>query len=66
MYNLDRDEIARFARENPAIRDHLDLQERRDKLDAVSSSSGSPSMISNVISGAHAGHEVPSELDKPS
>ena len=35
MYNLDRNEIARFARENPAIRAHLDLQERKDKLDQV-------------------------------
>jgi hypothetical protein len=38
MYDLDREEIAHFARENPAIRDHLDLQERKDKLDAVSDS----------------------------
>jgi dynamin-like GTPase MGM1, mitochondrial len=36
MYDLDREEIARFARENPMIRDHLDLQERKDKLDTVS------------------------------
>lgn len=36
MYDLDREEIARFARENPIIRDHLDLQERKDKLDSVS------------------------------
>lgn len=35
MYDLDRDEIARFARENPAIKDHLDLQERKDKLESV-------------------------------
>ena len=35
MYDLDREEIARFARENPAIRDHLNLQERKDKLDTV-------------------------------
>ncbi|KAF8322701.1 hypothetical protein DL93DRAFT_2123960 [Clavulina sp. PMI_390] len=35
MYDLDRDEIARFARENPTIRDHLDLQERKDKLESV-------------------------------
>ncbi|KAF8340528.1 P-loop containing nucleoside triphosphate hydrolase protein [Cantharellus anzutake] len=35
MYDLDRDEIARFARENPAIRAHLDLQERKDKLEQV-------------------------------
>jgi len=35
MYDLDRNEIARFARENPAIRSHLDLQERKDKLEEV-------------------------------
>lgn len=35
MYDLDRTEIARFARENPAIREHLDLQERKDKLEEV-------------------------------
>jgi len=35
IYDLDRDEIARFARENPAIRRHLDLQERKDKLEEV-------------------------------
>ncbi|KZT57938.1 hypothetical protein CALCODRAFT_523823 [Calocera cornea HHB12733] len=36
MYDLDRKEIAKFARENPTIRDHLDLQERKDKLEEVS------------------------------
>jgi len=65
MYDLDREEIARFARENPAIRDHLNLQERKDKLDAVGDSfgrhywkptDGSPR--------AQLGHEVPAELDK--
>lgn len=32
---LQRDEIAKFARENPAVRKHLDLQDRKDKLDNV-------------------------------
>ncbi|THH00229.1 hypothetical protein EW026_g2275 [Hermanssonia centrifuga] len=35
LYDLDRTEIVEFARENPAIRRHLDLQERKDKLEEV-------------------------------
>jgi len=35
LYDLDRREIVAFARENPAIRKHLDLQERKDKLEEV-------------------------------
>ncbi|KAH8118158.1 P-loop containing nucleoside triphosphate hydrolase protein [Phellopilus nigrolimitatus] len=35
IYNLDREEITAFARENPAIRRHLDLQERKDKLEEI-------------------------------
>ena len=35
LYDLDRSEIAKFARENPAIRRHLDLQDRKDKLESV-------------------------------
>ncbi|KAK4685827.1 hypothetical protein P7C73_g4312, partial [Tremellales sp. Uapishka_1] len=35
LYDLDRDEIAKFARENPKIKLHLDLQERKDKLEQV-------------------------------
>lgn len=35
LYDLDRKEIVEFARENPAIRAHLDLQERKDKLEEV-------------------------------
>ena len=36
IYDLDRNEIQRFARENPVVRKHLDLQERKDKLEEVS------------------------------
>ncbi len=36
LYDLDRKEIVDFARENPIIRKHLDLQERKDKLEEVS------------------------------
>ncbi|KAI6009301.1 P-loop containing nucleoside triphosphate hydrolase protein [Pisolithus marmoratus] len=35
IYDLDRKEIVEFARENPTIRRHLDLQERKDKLEEV-------------------------------
>ncbi|KLO17361.1 hypothetical protein SCHPADRAFT_919458 [Schizopora paradoxa] len=35
IYDLDREEITQFARENPSIRRHLDLQERKDKLEEV-------------------------------
>ncbi|WWC86144.1 uncharacterized protein L201_001017 [Kwoniella dendrophila CBS 6074] len=35
LYDLDREEIAKFARENPKIKQHLDLQERKDKLESV-------------------------------
>ena len=35
IYDLDRTEITEFARENPVIRRHLDLQERKDKLEEV-------------------------------
>lgn len=35
LYDLDRREILEFARENPAVRRHLDLQERKDKLEEV-------------------------------
>lgn len=35
LYDLDRKEIVDFARENPIIRKHLNLQERKDKLEEV-------------------------------
>ncbi|KIP08217.1 hypothetical protein PHLGIDRAFT_23637 [Phlebiopsis gigantea 11061_1 CR5-6] len=35
LYDLDRREIVEFARENPTIRRHLELQERKDKLEEV-------------------------------
>jgi len=35
IYDLDRSEIIQFARENPVIRRHLELQERKDKLEEV-------------------------------
>ena len=40
LYDLDRKEIVEFARENPIIRKHLDLQERKDKLEEKLRSSG--------------------------
>jgi len=35
LYDLDRNEIIAFARENPAVRRHLDLQGRKEKLEEV-------------------------------
>ncbi|TXT08669.1 hypothetical protein VHUM_02797 [Vanrija humicola] len=35
LYDLDRDEIKKFALENPRIRAHLELQDRKDKLEQV-------------------------------
>ncbi|KAG2147688.1 P-loop containing nucleoside triphosphate hydrolase protein [Suillus clintonianus] len=35
IYDLDRKEIEEFARENPVVKHHLDLQERKDKLEEV-------------------------------
>ncbi|KXN88474.1 Protein msp1, mitochondrial [Leucoagaricus sp. SymC.cos] len=35
LYDLDRKEIVAFARENPIVRRHLDLQERKEKLEEV-------------------------------
>jgi hypothetical protein len=35
MYDLDRNEIVKFARQNPNIKAHLDLQEKKDKLETV-------------------------------
>ncbi|KAF5388848.1 hypothetical protein D9757_005665 [Collybiopsis confluens] len=35
LYDLDRKEIVEFARENPIVRRHLELQDRKDKLEEV-------------------------------
>ncbi|UZJ55934.1 hypothetical protein CBS101457_005254 [Exobasidium rhododendri] len=35
VYDLDKSEIIRFARENPKVKAHLDLQEKKEKLDLV-------------------------------
>ncbi|KAJ7637639.1 P-loop containing nucleoside triphosphate hydrolase protein [Mycena polygramma] len=35
LYDLDPKEIVEFARENPVVRRHLDLQGRKDKLEEV-------------------------------
>ncbi|KAG1747071.1 P-loop containing nucleoside triphosphate hydrolase protein [Suillus paluster] len=35
IYDLDRKEIEEFARENPVVKRHLDLQGRKDKLEEV-------------------------------
>lgn len=48
LYDLDREEIVEFARENPIIRKHLDLQERKDKLEEVRCT-GVASLNSDVL-----------------
>lgn len=35
VYEMDRSQILHFARENPPIQKHLDLQERKMKLEEV-------------------------------
>ncbi|KAI0280756.1 hypothetical protein BGY98DRAFT_961664 [Russula aff. rugulosa BPL654] len=35
LFDLDRNDIVEFAKENPEIRRHLDLQDRKDKLEEV-------------------------------
>ncbi|PWN48515.1 hypothetical protein IE53DRAFT_389281 [Violaceomyces palustris] len=35
VYDMDKSELARFARENPSVKRHLDLQERKEKLETV-------------------------------
>jgi len=35
LYDLDRSEIVEFARENPTVRRHLDLQGRKEQLEEV-------------------------------
>lgn len=35
VYQLDKEELGKFARENPTVKRHLDLQERKEKLELV-------------------------------
>ena len=49
LYNLDRKEIVDFARENPVVRKHLDLQERKDKLEEVRHSSRRAGRLSLLL-----------------
>lgn len=35
LYDFERSDIIAFARENPTVRRHLELQERKDKLEEV-------------------------------
>ncbi|KAI0697969.1 P-loop containing nucleoside triphosphate hydrolase protein [Cytidiella melzeri] len=45
LYDLDRREMLEFAREDPKIRAHLDLQERKDKLEEVMKQLNSLAML---------------------
>lgn len=35
VYDLDKADLVKFARENPKVKAHLDLQEKKEKLDLV-------------------------------
>lgn len=35
VYDLDKGELTRFARENPGVRAHLELQDKKEKLEMV-------------------------------
>lgn len=35
VYDMDKTEIVRFAHENPSVRAHLELQDKKEKLDMV-------------------------------
>jgi dynamin-like GTPase MGM1, mitochondrial len=35
VYDMDKQELTRFARENPTIRAHLELQDKKEKLELV-------------------------------
>ena len=37
IFTLDHKELEAFAKENPTVREHLELQERKDKLEEVCS-----------------------------
>jgi hypothetical protein len=58
LYDLDRNEIVEFAKENPEIRRHLDLQDRKDKLEEVCRL---PVLFVAVILIRH--HQVMKQLD---
>ncbi|KAG8834331.1 dynamin-like GTPase mgm1 [Serendipita sp. 400] len=50
IYDLDRTEVQKFARENPAIRRHLDLQDRKDKLELVRKFIGYKNLVMSLFS----------------
>lgn len=60
LYDLDRSEIERFARENPIVRRHLELQERKDKLEEVRLRLASAS--GNCRLTHRSGYEAPQQL----
>jgi len=59
LYDLDRKEIVAFARENPEIRKHLDLQDRKDKLEEVRVVCCTRAVLHRLIPWTdYAGHEA--------
>lgn len=59
LYDLDRSEIERFARENPTVRRHLELQERKDKLEEVRFRVDTRYVLS--VDALFLGHEAPQQ-----
>ncbi|PWY99429.1 hypothetical protein BCV70DRAFT_237924 [Testicularia cyperi] len=53
VYDLDKTELSRFARENPAVKNHLDLQERKEKLEMVMDKLSDLVKIYNEKNSAH-------------
>ena len=51
MYDLDRSEITKFAMENPNIKAHLELQERKDKLEEVRIQPLCHKLLLNLLAG---------------
>ena len=49
--------MAQFARENPLIRKHLDLQERKEKLELVSSKLDSLLAMQQERNGGKSAHQ---------
>ena len=62
MYDLDRAEIVRFAKENPTVRQHLELQDRKDKLEEVMPSYF---LMSTRLNRCTSGHETATKPCKP-
>ena len=62
LYDFDRNEIVEFAKENPEIRRHLDLQDRKDKLEEVCRFTPSCAWLFVLLICYYPGHEAARQL----